>query len=305
MRAQVLAGLMTLAAAVIHPASMASPETGAGSTPEASASRAMRTPQAHVPPPRGTRIGRDIAYGSDPAQTLDLYRPTKATRAPILIMVHGGGWWRGDKANPAVVDNKVGHWIPEGYILASVNYRTVPKADPLAQAADVAEAVAFVQAHAGEWGGDPARVVLMGHSAGAHLVVLLAAAPQLAARAGVEPWLGTIALDSAAYDVVKIMRSRHLDLYDRAFGTDEQLWRAASPTLRLDRAPAPLLLACSTRRVDACPQAEAFAAKVRSMHGRAAILPLDMTHGDINGLLGTGGEYTGQVDAFLVSLGLP
>ncbi|MGE0435367.1 MAG: alpha/beta hydrolase [Steroidobacteraceae bacterium] len=295
-------GLMVLAVATIPVASIAGSATGTAPEP---VPRTVLAPMMHVPPPPGTRIGRDIAYGSDPAQTLDLYRPAKATGAPILIMVHGGGWWRGDKANPVVVDNKVGHWIPRGYILASVNYRTVPQADPLAQAADVAEAVAFLQAHARKWGGDPARVVLMGHSAGAHLVVLLAAAPQVAARAGVKPWLGTIALDSAAYDVVRIMRARHLDLYDRAFGTDEQLWRAASPTLRLETPPAPVLLACSTRRVDACPQAEAFAAKVRSLQGRAAIIRLDMTHGDINGLLGTGDEYTGEVDAFLGSLGVP
>jgi acetyl esterase/lipase len=293
---------MALAVATMPVACMAG--SAMGTTPKA-APRAVPALMAHVPPPPATRIEREVAYGSDPAQKLDLYRPAKAVGAPMLMMVHGGGWWRGDKANTVVVDNKVGHWIPKGYILASVNYRTVPQADPVAQAGDVAEAVAFVQAHAKEWGGDPARVVLMGHSAGAHLAVLLAAAPPMAARAGVKPWLGTVALDSAAYDVVQVMRSQHLDLFDRAFGTDEQLWRAASPTLRLEAAPAPVLLACSTRRVDACPQAEAFADKVRSLHGRAVVIPLDMTHGEINGLLGTEVELTGQVDAFLGSLGLP
>lgn len=253
----------------------------------------------------GTQVERDIAYGSVPAQKLDLYRPARADNAPILFLVHGGGWWRGDKASPGVVDNKVEHWIPKGYILASVNYRTVPDADPLAQAGDIAGAVAYVQDHARSWGGDPARMVLMGHSAGAHLVVLLAAAPQIAARKGVKPWLGTIALDSAAYDVTEIMRAPHLELYDRAFGIDKQLWKEASPALRLEAAPAPVLLVCSTRRTDACPPANAFAAKVRSLHGRALVVPVDMKHGEINRLLGTRGKFTDEVDDFLQSLGLP
>lgn len=261
-------------------------------------------PMKHVPPPAGTRVGRDIAYGSDPAQRLDLYRPAKARRAPILVMVHGGGWWRGDKARPPVIDNKVNHWLPKGYMMVSVNYRMVPSANPVAQAGDVADALAYIQSHAAEWGGDPERIVLIGHSAGAHLVSLLAAAPEIAQNAGAKPWLGTIALDSAAYDVVAIMERRHFDLYDRAFGTDQALWRAASPTLRLKTAPTPMLLVCSSKRADACPPAEEFAKRARALGARVTTLPVDMTHGEINALLGTGGTFTDAADAFLRSIGL-
>lgn len=257
-----------------------------------------------VPPPPGTRIERDIAYGSNPAQRLDLYRPARADKAPVLIMVHGGGWWRGDKARAPVVDNKVNHWIPKGYIVASVNYRMVPEADPLAQATDVAKSVAYIQSRASEWGGDPERVVLMGHSAGGHLIALLAAAPEIAQREGVKPWLGTIPLDSGAYDVNKIMQGRHFALYDRAFGADQQLWREASPTLRLKSRPAPMLLVCSSKRAESCAMAEEFADKARSLHAQITVLPVDMTHGEINGLLGVGGAYTDAVDEFMDSLGL-
>jgi len=294
--------LVTIVAATASLAALAAPE------PTALRERVLRAEwaqMAHVPPPAGTRIEREIAYGADPAQRLDLYRPAQAEGAPILVMVHGGGWQRGDKGNPGVVDNKVNHWISKGYIFVSTNYRMVPQADPIAQAGDVAQAVAYVQAHAMEWGGNPVRVVLMGHSAGAHLVALLAAAPEIATRAGVQPWLGTIALDSGAYNVVDIMRRPHLELYDRAFGTDEQLWQAASPTLRLAAVPAPLLLVCSIRRTDSCPPTEAFAEKVRSLKGRAEVAPVDLSHGKINHLLGTAGDYTATVDTFLQSLGLP
>ena len=293
----------TCAVAVLAAASAtaATPQRGLGGMRGQWAGRTLIKP---VPPPPGTRVERDLAYGADPAQRLDLYRPAKAEGAPILIMVHGGGWSRGDKANPGVVDNKVNHWIPKGFVFVSVNYRMLPGANPLEQANDVAKALAFVQAHAKEWGGDAGRVVLMGHSAGAHLVALLAAAPAIARAQGAAPWIGTIALDSAAYDIPEIMLRQHLSLYDDAFGTDRQLWRDASPTLRLESAPAPMLLVCSTKRADSCPPAQAFAAKVEALHGRATVSPVDMTHAEINQLAGTEGDYTATIDTFLKSIGL-
>jgi acetyl esterase/lipase len=253
----------------------------------------------------GARVDRDVAYGSDPAQRLDVYRPTGARDAPILFLVHGGGWRRGDKGATGVVDNKVKHWLPLGFIVVSTNYRVIPQANPLEQAGDVAKALAFVQARAKSWGGDPRRVVLMGHSAGAHLVALLTAAPEIATDQGAAPWLGTVALDGAAYDVVQIMTRPHFSLYDRAFGSDRQLWRAASPTLRLRTTPVPMLLVCSTERIASCPAARDFAARAKSLHGRASVLPVAMTHGEINGMLGTPGNYTTKVDTFMRSLGVP
>jgi acetyl esterase/lipase len=257
-----------------------------------------------VPLPAGTLVKRDLAYGSDPAQRLDIYLPAKADKAPILVMVHGGGWYRGDKGNNGVVGNKVAHWVPKGYIVVSINYRLVPAATPREQADDVAKALHYVQTEAGKWGGDPARVVLMGHSAGAHLVALLAAEPSIATRVGVKPWVGVVALDSAAYDVTKVMSSPHFDLYDQAFGRDQALWRAASPALNIELSPGHALLVCSTRRAESCAMADDFAAKYQTKGGRVVIVREDMTHGEINALLGASGPYTDQIDKFLASLGL-
>jgi acetyl esterase/lipase len=259
--------------------------------------------RAPIPIVEGTQITRDVAYGANPMQTLDVYRPANPKGAPIIVMVHGGGCSRGDKAMPGVFANKVNHWIPKGSIVVSVNYRLIPAADPLAQADDVARAAAFVQRHAGEWGGDPSRLVLMGHSAGAHLVALLGAAPDIAERGGAKPWLGTIALDSAAYDVPAIMEQAHFPLYDRAFGTDKKLWLAASPSARLEAAPSPMLLVCSSMRADSCSAARDFAGKVKVLKGAATVLPLDMTHAEINRQLGVESAYTAAVDSFLASLG--
>lgn len=256
--------------------------------------------------PAGARVERNLAYGSDPRQRLDVYIPANAQDAPAILMVHGGGWRRGDKQLWRVVKNKVAHWVGRGYLFVSTDYRLVPQADPVGQAHDVARALAFVEANLRSWGGDPARLVMMGHSAGAHLVALLTADPAIAAREGAKRWLGSIALDSGAMDVAQIMRARHWRLYDVAFGSDPAYWRRASPIDRLKGPPAePILVVCSTRRRESCPQGRAFAAKITQLGGRAQVLLEDLSHAEINDLLGTPGAYTARVDAFLHSLGLP
>jgi len=255
--------------------------------------------------PAGARVERDLSYGSDPAQKLDVYLPRDAKQAPILVMVHGGAWMVGDKSNTGVVANKVLHWLPRGYIVVSVNYRMSRPPSPLNQAMDVGRALAFVQAHAAEWSGDPSRVVLMGHSSGAHLVALLTVAPDMVGRAGAGPWVGTVSLDSAAVDVVELMQGRHPRLYDKVFGADPAHWAEVSPLHRLAARPAPMILVCSSRRDDSCPAARRLAAKAVSLGGRVTVLPLDLKHGEINAELGRSPSYTASVDDFLRSLGLP
>lgn len=253
---------------------------------------------AVAPLPPSTRVWRDVAYGSDPNQRYDVYAPAKASGAPVILMVHGGGWSRGDKAGRGVVPNKVARWVPKGFVVVSANYRMLPGADPLTQARDVARALGEAQERASEWGGDHSRFILMGHSAGAHLVAMLTASPALAAEAGAKPWLGTVFLDSAALDLVSLMEGRHFGLYDRAFGTDRDYWRANSPYQLLTRAAPPVLAVCSTRRAEACPHARAFAAKARSLGMVASVLEEDLTHGQINGELGLDSPYTAAVESF-------
>lgn len=256
--------------------------------------------------PADVSVEKNVAYGSDPAQVMDIYRPKDANGAPVILMVHGGGWRRGDKAAAGVVTNKMKYYTGKGYIFISTNYRLAPNATPPEQAGDVAHALAFAQQHAASWGGDASKFVLMGHSAGANLVALVAAEPSIAASKGTLPWRGTIVLDSAAYNVVTIMQSPHLGLYDPIFGTDQSLWEASSPTLQLKAAPsAPMLLVCSSNRANSCPQANAFATKAKSFGATPTVLPEPLRHGDINAKLGLPGDYTTSVDDFLHSVGLP
>jgi arylformamidase len=259
----------------------------------------------YTPPPE-VAVDRDLAYGTHARHTLDVYRRPGVAGAPVMLIVHGGGWRRGDKGAPRLVRNKVEHWAGQGWVVVSANYRLVPDASPVEQAGDVSRALAFVQAHAAAWGGDAGRIALTGHSAGAHLVSLLSADASLAADHGAQPWRASVAIDSAAFDVPAIMAREHFGLYDIAFGDDTALWHRASPLHRLNGRPvAPMLLVCSARRPDACQAAQAFAAKANRLGGQAAVLALALSHFELNETLGLPGEYTESVDGFLGDAGLP
>lgn len=249
------------------------------------------------------QVVRDVAYGRDDDQRFDVYLPRRGVQnAPVIFMVHGGGWYRGDKAMRAVVANKVAYWVPKGFIFISTNYRMLPQAAPVEQAEDVARALIDAQQKAASWGGDASKFILMGHSAGAHLVALVSSNPDLVLRQGAKRWRGSVLLDSAALDVVQTMEGPHLPLHDRAFGSDPSFWRRASPYHHLASGASPMLAVASTRRKSSPPQAHRFAEKAASLGLRVPVLEQALSHREINETLGTNGPYTEAVDAFIVTL---
>lgn len=253
--------------------------------------------------PTDVTVQRDAVYGEDDAQRMDLYLPHGAKNAPVIFMVHGGAWRIGDKGHAASVENKMRRWTQRGFIFISTNYRMLPDADPLTQADDVARALATAQKRAREKGGDPEKFILMGHSAGAHLVSLLNAAPQRAIALGAHPWLGTVSLDTAAMDMVKVMEREHHRFYDNAFGKDRAYWKAASPLRILEPEAGPVLMVCSSERPDKpCNDARTFAARARQLGVRAEVLPQAKSHREINNELGLAGAYTEAIEAFMGSL---
>ncbi len=261
----------------------------------------LRAGSTALPP--GSRVERALHYGRDDAQVLDVYIPPAARQAPILFLVHGGGWRRGGRDNPGLAQPKAAHWLPKGYLLVSVDYRLLPEAGPLQQADDVAQALAWVQRRAQAWGGDPNRVVLMGHSAGAHLVALLGSDVQRLATAGATRPLGVVALDSAVMNVPEMMQApRHLGLYDDAFGRNPDDWQRASPYHHLGSASLPMLAVCSSRRVDSCPQARALSQRAATLGVAIDVLPEDLSHMQINRELGEASAYTAAVDRYLDTL---
>lgn len=297
-------------------ATMPGPAQAARAEEPAPADEPVPEEAAHVAP--DVLVLRDQAYGADAHQRMDVYMPSRRTRdvgrdpdrarervsLPVILMVHGGAWRFGDKAAASVVDQKVAHWVVQrGVVFASVNYRMLPLADPLAQADDVARALAHVQDHAAEWGAHAGRVVLMGHSSGAHLVGLLSADPAVVKVQGGRTWLGSVLLDTVALDVPTLMAGRHIALYDRVFGDDAVYWRRASPLQRLTAAAVPMLLVCSSIRADQpCTAAHALAERAATLSVRVQVHEEAQGHGLVNARLGLPGAYTDAVDAFLLSL---
>lgn len=253
--------------------------------------------------PTGARLLPDITYGTDPKQRMDVYLPAHPDHAPVIFMVHGGAWRSGDKTLSRVTQNKVSRWVSRGFVLVSVNYRLLPDADPATQANDVARALATAQSSAAKWGADPEKFIVMGHSAGAHLVSLITANPEIALQQGAHPWLGTVSLDTAAMDIVATMQKRHYRFYDSAFGADHAYWQATSPYYQLKSSAPPMLLVCSSIRPDKpCSDTQRHANKARELGIRAEVLPLALKHSAINEQLGLPGAYTDAVEAFLKSL---
>jgi len=260
---------------------------------------------ASAPPAPGTR---ELAYGADPKQRLDLLVPPAATSAPLLLFVHGGGWSIGDKRSGA--GTKAAHFTARGWAFASANYRLVPQATVEQQAADIAAAIAWARAYADAHGLNPDKIVLMGHSAGAHLVALVGTDPRYLAAAGVPiaAVKGVILLDGAGYDIAAQMARPGNPvgaMYDAAFSKDPARQKALSPTLHA-AAPnvANWLILPIDRRDDSKAQSEGLAAALRPAGASAKVLPVPgESHGSLNKGLGEDGDLaTVEVDKFLAGL---
>lgn len=129
---------------------------------------------ADHPAPEGVTVERDVVYGNagNRALKLDLYRPTAAPAkpAPILLFIHGGGWSGGDKRDYAIYCNK---FADLGYIAISVGYRLSGEAKFPAAVQDFNAAIRWARANGATYGGDPARIAVLGGSAGGHLSMMV------------------------------------------------------------------------------------------------------------------------------------
>ncbi len=193
--------------------------------------------------PYPERSAIDRSYGAHDQQVLDVYGFEETSlRRPVVVWVHGGGWRRGDKSNN--LENKRNLFADLGYVLVSVNYRLADPQLPVnerpmhpAQVRDVAASIGWVRENIAAYGGNPARIALMGHSAGGHLVSLVGVHPGYLAEAvgdeGLGMLSGVVAVDTAAYDLVDVESESTEQLAVNAFGTDPAVRVDASPIRRI------------------------------------------------------------------------
>lgn len=243
--------------------------------------------------PAGLRVQRDIAYGDDPLQRLDAFLPVSqsvmphagAPGAPVIVLVHGGGFIRGDKQERV---NGGIHFARRGYLALVPNYRLAPAHTWPAGAEDVASVWAWARREARALGGDPDRIVLAGESAGATHV----ATASLVRRfhpAGAPPPAGVV-LISGPYDPVLERTCRRQfgvatpDPRNDAYLGDDPARLPERAVIELvDVAPLPLLITYAEldllqMQVQAC---ELFATLVRR-HGFAPELAMIRNHNHLS-----------------------
>ena len=189
-------------------------------------------------------VYKDIAYhdiaGVDAnLLSFDAYVPSSSEPLPMVIYVHGGGWAIGDKS---VFHKKANYFNSKGYIFVSINYRLSPNPAELdnlqritypIHPQDVAKAISFLLDNAVEYGADLDKVVLIGHSAGAHLVSTIMSNESFLEAHGHHPSeiRCLCSMDTAGYDIVQRIETSPMsyEVYANAFTTDTTVWKDASP----------------------------------------------------------------------------
>lgn len=237
-------------------------------------------------------IKSDVSYGPAPLQKLDIYTPKDSKqKLPIVIFVHGGGWSRGDKAQGDRKDKGCAY-VGQDIIMISTNYRLAPNVVHPEQARDIASAFAWVKEHASEFGGDPNRIYLMGHSAGAHLVDLIGTNDRFLAekKLGLKDVGGVISLDTASLNLTERRNDAGPEtglvgpMIDTAFGKDPKVLKDASPTLSIQKGKSypPFLMFCGSKRLNCVEQHKEFAKAMTAAGGQVTVKPIPLSHGDIN-----------------------
>ncbi len=150
----------------------------------------------------------NIPY-ADPAherQVLDVYAPKDAKNLPVVFWIHGGGWQGGDKSE---VYGKPQAFMDRGFVFVSTNYRLLPKVDMGTIVRDVAKSVRWTHDHIAEYGGDPKRLFIMGHSAGAQLAALICTDERYLKAEGLSLSIikGCVPVDGDTYDVPAIIET--------------------------------------------------------------------------------------------------
>ncbi|WP_421916078.1 alpha/beta hydrolase [Mesorhizobium sp.] len=246
-------------------------------------------------------IGALAAMGKPYPQTfdygpakLDIYAPDGARGLPVVFFVHGGAWEFGKRSQ---VHDKPAFLLANGFCFVSIDYRMLPDADVATQASDVEKAYAFVRGNIAQHGGDPNRVVAMGHSAGCHLVALTGM------RGGLPGVAALLLDDTRAYDLAALSRNGGMvRAYSRVF-SDPAQWAALSPATYVDGSKHPPTFIAYSGASGRAEDSRAFADRLRATGTKVTLFDGSAyTHMSINSDFGKDGDaLTAAALAFLKS----
>jgi acetyl esterase/lipase len=246
-------------------------------------------------------VKRTFPY-ADPAherQVLDVYSRQNAKNLPVIFWIHGGGWVTGDKSDvyskPKVLVNK-------GFVFVSTNYRLLPGVDMATIVRDVAKSVRWVHDHIAEHGGDPKRLFIMGHSAGAQLAALLCTDDRYLKAEGLSLAIvkGCVPVDGDTYDVPAIIETAETRLrvhglpphkfgHRIKFGNDPAKHRDFSAVTHVakDKGIPPFLILHVAEHPDTSAQAQRLGKVLKDASVPVTVFGArDTTHSKINADLG-------------------
>ena len=218
-----------------------------------------------VAPTDDIAIVRDIPYAQGERHRLDVYRP-RAPNAPVVVFVYGGGWRSGDRATYRFAGAAL---AARGLLTVIPDYRTYPQAAFPGFVEDAAAAFAWAKAHASEYGGDPGRVFLIGHSAGAHIAAMLTLDKAFLAAFGLDPdrdIAGMVGL-AGPYDFLPL----HDPDLEPIFAPAGDLTKTQPITYARAGAPPMLLLTGAGDTVVLPRNSQRLAERIAALGGRAEV----------------------------------
>ena len=262
------------------------------------------------------QVTRDIPYATaHPRQVLDVYAPAGAKNLPVVFWIHGGGWQTGDKSMVAL---KPKAFMDAGYVFVSINHRLLPAADMGAITRDVASALGWVHRNIAAHGGDPTRLLVMGHSSGGQLAALMCTDDRYAKAEGLSLTMikGCVPVDADTFDIPAIIetaetraRVHHLPMpaygHRQKFGDDPAKHRDFSAVTHVARNKGipPFLILHIAGHPDTGAQAQRLFDVLQAAGISAKIVAgREATHASINDNIGAPDDsVTKELFAFVAS----
>ena len=260
------------------------------------------------------RVTRDIPYATaHERQVLDVYAPAGAKNLPVVFWIHGGGWQTGDKGMVAL---KPKAFTDANFVFVSINHRLLPTVDMSAITRDVASALGWVHKNIATHGGDPTRVLVMGHSSGGQLAALMCTDDRYAKAEGYSLTMikGCVPVDADTFDIPAIIevaetraRVHHLPLptngHRQKFGNDPAKHRDFSTVTHVasNKGIPPFLILHIAGHPDTGAQARRLAAVLDAAGIPCKVVAgREATHASINDNIGAANDaVTKELFAFV------
>ncbi|MDB5736193.1 MAG: alpha/beta hydrolase [Alphaproteobacteria bacterium] len=217
-------------------------------------------------PRGGYDVQQGFAYGPDPRQKLDVYVPQGLKGpAPVLLFIYGGAWSSGRRDAYLALGQA---FATKGIVTVVADYRLYPQVKYPAFVEDAAGALAWVHGHIAEHGGDPGRIFVSGHSAGAYNAVMLAAEPKFIEAAGGKPdWIRGVIGIAGPYDFLPLTEPQYIDIFHGAHNED------AMPINHVDGKRPPMLLVAGDADATVGPgNSDRMAARLKSFGNQAQVI---------------------------------